>query len=540
MINPTANNVNGWTNRVSSLMQSTCPWNDFPQADLLRICRATEDDLRSFVDLFARGRPWYLVTKWGQHDPGEWYLEKQELADSMVLWHLLGDVISPCRPRWVGPWSTEKTQWIAFDVDFQDDEQEFQKRCEAVQQMLERLGISREACLVSRTPSGGKHIRFFLSEPVRVDDVAPTMGRTGQEFTKGRIELFPSPRKGLRLPFGLLPNSKHDPTEWVQFIRKWKGGLIKRFDWDEIKSRLNTSDNCPGRDSGSILSERGSTSLPALSAAEIDALLGIDRPNSTEPQAAPPDRRPCLQHQHSTSSQSSVDEYLQLLTGPRTRHTAEALWKCGIQAPRTRVSATERVACHLVRFQNLPCKVAEDQIVEWVYRTGRDHSNDVKRDLLQGTRKVEEQTRKFVQWFHANRKERQDHDKRFTPREIAALSDVLRKTPRPLSCDSIDYALRMFHFAKANGWSSLEGIECQIATTVMNRWPCNDGRNRNGCIRQLQDAGLIAMTREAVPSDNGTGQARTYLIRVRPDREDPETIDLTDAIFRICSKLGLR
>jgi hypothetical protein len=174
-----------------------------------------------------------------------------------------------------------------------------------------------------------------------------------------------------------------------------------------------------------------------------------------------------------------------------------------------------------------------------VYRTGREHSNDVSRDLREGTRYVERQTRELVQWYHRNKKQRSDPERCFTEREVSQFSSVLRQTPRRLCPKSIEYGLRMFDFARFNGWSTSEGVECQIAMSLMSRWPCSDGYDASRCIRQLLNTGLLSITRQHVPSPNGTGQARTYLIRVEPDRHAKETVGLRRAIRDVCRALGL-
>jgi hypothetical protein len=300
------------------------------------------------------------VTTWkGHDDPSKWYFEERPLDDCVVLQHLAGDAVPPHCPKWVAPWADETTQWIAFDVDLQDDEGDFRNRCEAVERALHPVGIDRDACLVSQTPSGGKHFRFFLSEPIRVADLASTMSRLGLKFAKGRIELFPSPRKGLRLPFGLIPTTEHDPAEAGRFIRKWNEGLIKRFDWHAIVRLLPTpnggQETSPNPDAD-VASVRIQQCL-SKEDAEAFCAYAFGAPSKQGERQQP-------------TGIGVHEEYDQLLTGSLMNyHTADALWKRGIKASGTRYLATNRMAgsvielcCSMIRWTFTVCELRHFRI----------------------------------------------------------------------------------------------------------------------------------------------------------------------------------
>ena len=473
-----------------------------------------------------------MITRWNQSDPDKWFTEKRVLDDLLVLWHLIGDAIPNAPPRWVGPRAAEYTEWVAFDVDLQNDEEDYQRRCESVYDAIGRLGIGRETCLITRTPSGGQHIRFFLTEPVRVDAVAAAMERIGLTFIKGQIERFPSPTAGLRLPFGLIPGKAHDPTEWVRFIRKWTHGEIQRFDWEGLDARLRTFERSPNGAPNAALDGQPMRGLGELSAAELNSL--IPSLLGTAPSSLNDQR-------DSSGSQISDQKYRELLKAPHSDwRSTEELLQFGIRAPGTRVTATHKLAHYLLRCKHLSCKVAEDKLVEWVYKSGATHSKDVKSDLANGTRHVEKQTRSLVQWYYKRRKPPQsDNERRFTAREVEAFVKLLQSASLPLSAECIECALRILDFAKWCGLPCDGGVESQIAMSVINKWPCCRESAPSIWINWLRKATVIKITREAVPSDDGTGQARTYYIGVTPDCEWPETIAFSQALANVCSMLGV-
>ena len=59
----------------------------------------------------------------------------------------------------------------------------------------------------------------------------------------------------------------------------------------------------------------------------------------------------------------------------------------GIQAEGTRFAAMKMVAWNFVFVRSMSQEDAAQQLIKWVYRTGRHTSKDVKRDLAMGREK---------------------------------------------------------------------------------------------------------------------------------------------------------
>lgn len=189
-------------NGVSLFTKSGKAKSRFTNEERLKLIGATKYDLTCFILLFCPDRPLYAQTRRGSPDPRAWYTPRGRLEDGSVLKHLVGNMIPNVNPVWIAPRSWEVTRWIGIDVDLRGDKKDFKRRKRQVVKVLKRLGIQGKAILYSRTPSGGAHYRFFLTDRIRVSDVRPVMAAAGLRDCPGEIEIFPRMDRGMRLPFG--------------------------------------------------------------------------------------------------------------------------------------------------------------------------------------------------------------------------------------------------------------------------------------------------------------------------------------------------
>lgn len=511
-------------NGVSLFTRAGKPRSRFSDEERLRILGATSEDLDATIELFCPRRPLYAMTRSGSADPRDWTTPRGRLSPREVLRHLQGDAIPVQAPRWVAPKSWEVTKWVGIDVDFRGDRGDFRNRCRTVFKALNILGVTKERRLVSQTPSGGIHVRFFLTRVIKLGHIPQLLGLVGLHESPGQVELFPKMTKGMRLPFGSVPGKKHDPTEWLKFIRAYRNGQVPLVNWLKCMRRAERHAEKQLYQSTpavpAIASEDTPSSRPVTSRRGRHHFLGI------------PKR---LRNKADGKNKDLRRQYLELISKPcSTPETAETIWRLGIQAEGTRVAATKKVAWHLLRTRRLPVSVVRDELTSWVYETGAKTSKDVQQDAQRGTRQVEAQTASIIDWVG----KLDSDDGQFTKTKIAfsqAEIDVIINQVRSGSSEDTveltEFALRFLGFAKLNGEAIEDGWTTQIAVNgIIRKWPRCSGGKYKPKMDLLAEVGLIEMTKEKRQSPNRTGRPRTYKINVPPSLATNATMSIDAAV----------
>jgi hypothetical protein len=502
------------------------PKSRYSDEERLQILGATQDDLDATIDLFCPRRPAYAMTRLGTTDPRDWTTPRGRVSEREVLRHLQGDRIPGHLPRWVAPKSWEVTNWVGIDVDYRGDRADFQTRCRKVFKALNVLGVTEKRRLVSKTPSGGIHVRFFLTQPIRVVWIPQVLGSVGLREASGQVELFPRMTKGMRLPFGHVPGKQHDPTEWLKFIRAYQVGEFPLVDWVKCMKRAEKvaeADFDKGivTDTRSTLSsQQPESNQRAISKRERRTHLGIPK---------------CRQDDRYEKTEFHKKRYLELLSKPcSSPETVEEIWRLGIRTEGTRVAATKVLAWHLLRARRLSVSESTSILTHWVYETGAETSKDVRRDIQNGTRKVEAEVSSMIDWL-ANLDPVQTGFKRTRSTFSASEIDEIIRQVGPGTCRDflaiVSFALYFLGFAKLNGEETATGWLVQIAVRgVIRKWPGCSGMNYMPSMDILKQVGLIEMTREKRQSSNGKGRPRTYAIRVSSSLSSGATMTIDAAI----------
>ena len=496
-------------NGVALLTKAGKPKTRYSPAERLKLVGGKKKFLRRFIKLFCPDRPLYAATKRGTADPRAWTTPRGRLPDGEVLRHLVGNATPGILPRWVAPHCWEATRWVAIDVDFRGDVADFKRRCQQVLQAFEILGVHRKAVLKSPTPSGGRHFRFFTTQKVRVLDIPRVMEMVGLKEAAGQIEIFPKPKKGMRLPFGYIPGRPFDPNRSVRFIRAFENNRIQKFSW--LKCSLKASEHLT-----KLL--ENSPGIPASQQQVTKPLVQRDRHKAPLALLGIPKKH---RGRLAAPAQQEAGRYHELLSRPvASPEEATELLSLGICAKGTRLEATKRLAWHLLFVRQLSRDDASKLLVDWVYQTGRTTSVDVEADIASGKRCVEEQTRQLVSWMiktHAWTGVPEKERSHFSEPEAEAVRLKLRGYYSTCATTLLSVALNFLRYAKLHGQATPEGWIAQVAVNgVIRRWPGCRGLGSKRLIDTLKASGLVEMTKEKRQSANGTGRPRTYLVRIDP------------------------
>lgn len=513
-------------NGVRLLTRAGKPKSRYSDNERLQILGATQEDLDATVELFCPRGPTYAMTRLGTTDPRDWTTPRGRVSEREVLRHLQGDHIPGHLPRWVAPKSWEVTNWVGIDVDYRGDWTDFRTRCRKVFKALNVLGVTEKRRLVSKTPSGGIHVRFFLTQAIRIAWIPQVLGSVGLHEASGQVELFPRMTKGMRLPFGFVPGKKHEPAEWLNFIRAYQAGEFPLVDWVKCMKRAEkvveaNFDNGIVTDTRSTLSiQQSKSNQIAITKKERRTHLGIPK---------------CRQGDGSEKSVIHKERYLELLSTPcLSPEAAEEIWQLGIRAKGTRVAATKVLAWHLLRARRLSVSESTSILTRWVYETGAETSKDVRQDIQDGTRKVEAEVSSMIDWF-ANLDPVQPGFKRTRSTFSASEIDEIIRQVGPGTCRDflaiVSFALYFLGFAKLNGEETATGWLVQIAVRgVIRKWPGCSGMKYMPSMDILKQVGLIEMTREKRQSSNGKGRPRTYAIWVSSSLSSGATMTIDAAI----------
>ncbi len=475
--------------------------------DRLKICGATQGDLDSFIELFCPGRPIFAQTRAGTDDPRDWITARGKLKPELVLKHLVGNLLPGLKPTWIAPRSDAVTKWCCIDVDFRGDMESFRNRCKRVLKLLKLAGIHRNMILVSVTPSKGRHYRFFFDRKVRVWQLELILSRIDLCESAGQIEIFPKTSKGLRLPFGFIPDTIHDPNAWVRFIRRYRRRKWPLVNWGKF---LATTENI------SIPPELlTSTSTSASASASRSSVCTVFTNERVPPQSLPLNQAKIS----SVPLSFRIQKYLDLLARPfKNKAEASELERMGICVRGTRTQCTRRLAWHYLCVLRLTNQEAIRRLTEWVYRTGAQTSDDVQRDLRNGTRHVEKQISDCVEWISARKADRPKSggvQNGITQTELIGIRSCLgvRLNSR---LDFLRVAMRILLFAKQFGTQVSSGWEVALGINgIVRSWPECAGRNNyKPYMDELVKCGFITLVKEKIQTANKTGRSRVYRVNL--------------------------
>jgi hypothetical protein len=331
--------------------------------------------------------------------------------------------------------------------------------------------------------------------------------------TSGQIEIFPKQKKGMRLPFGCLPGKQHDGTRFLKFIRAFREREYWLVDWSDCLRRAAKIHAAAERQWYEAASAKNARQHRPLNQEPVH-----QKP-STPATARPfimgvPKRFKKLGITHTPRHES---RYAELLSRPvSSQAEANELWTLGILMEGTRNEVTKRLAWHLLIARKMSVADATKILTEWVYRTGRNTSKDVREDNRRGTRLVAKEVARIVQWT-ASRSETAPGQDRTCVSKAEADAIVKHLGPRARDQRLLLVALHFLRFAKLKGEESAEGWTVMAAVQgVIRRWPGCDGMKYKPLITALVDCGFIKVTREKRQTANGTGRPRTFLVHVPP------------------------
>jgi len=475
----------------------------FSDQERRAVIDATDEELDAFARLFTpRICPYLIQCADHKGKRGDWKTVHHCLTEDLALRHLLANQLPGPKPLWVGAVAWDTTRFIAVDVDIKDAG--FADRCDKVERTFYRLGIPKDRWLVQESPSGGRHYYVFTYDPIPTDEIRPVFERAGLVHQNGAHEIYPSQKHGFRLPFGWVPGKPYDPTAWKRFIADYESGRFPRVNW---KRCIDRAAACEPTRAGRSLSTNSA------------------RPKRDSPRAAPKAGSQRTQRSRKPNSKPLVAVSLAEV---EPRHMLGR----GIQAPGERRYLTLKIAWYLIHVRKLGIHKACELLVEWVYRTGRHTSADVQNDERHGTRKVADDTRAIVAHTVAQRSTgRHDGQAKFAQLEIDHLLRIVQAGPERSRKSRMRFAIDFLNFAKNAGRRVAEGLECSPSINgIVRQWRGCSKMSYKPFIDWAIKAGLIEKTREKRQSPNGTGRARTYLLRVPQPLPEALSMSYTAAL----------
>ncbi len=515
----------------------------------------TEQLLGIFQSIFAYRYSQASTTKPGQ-GPRSWTKLIGSLEKKDIVRHLLGIRASPLQPVWIAARSLGTSLFFCLDVDAdrtleQQIEDEygwnvlehedgaeifewwrarrpilppipsFSDRCRYVEDCLRWLGINPDdpsQVLIETTPRGGRHYYVFFDEPYHADQYRSLLEMVGLKFGDGQIEFFPRTNKPLRLPFGHHPHLGTRPHAWLNFVRRWNQGKIKRHSLAALYDVVN---------------ERINAERPEPPAVTIAQLVSRQKP-SRIPNGIPRYRDSVTPL---SATKKEAQRYLELIEGgPRSMADAQELLDLGILIPGTRISALKHLAAHRIFIEGQSAKEATKALTAWAMNQRHD-SRDIRRDLAAGTTVVGKDIQRMCQWYEKHRTpDRPAAGKKviirsFATAEISALRSHLQHLPGEEKVLLAQFLLHFLQFAKLYGSRSNDnsGWESQVhVNKVIRKWPGCHHLNYKNRISVATALGLLSITKGAWHNPKGKGRARTYHLAIPVVSENEWLLRLFD------------
>jgi hypothetical protein len=183
--------------------------------------------------------------------------------------------------------------------------------------------------------------------------------------------------------------------------------------------------------------------------------------------------------------------------------------------------------------KGLSAEATARELVEWVYRTGRDVSATVKADLERGTRKAEAHTRQIVSWIFQRPSELFLAKPKATvsEREVDFLLQSLEQGAIADQLELLEFALEFLGYAKTNGVPHSDGWLAAIcAEKIMRSWRGCSGLRYRVKREAFENLGLIVTVRPEWRTKNRKGRCRTYLIKVAPELSEGAAMTVGEAL----------
>ena len=385
--------------------------------------------------------------------------------------------------------------------------------------------------LVQATPSGGRHYFIFLDASYFVANTEDLWGLVGLKHVPGQIEFYPSESHALRLPFGHIPGTNHNPRAWIRFTDDYTRGRIERFNLSDLydnfyqnRSRSPQPQHHPHSQTQSPQQSPRSRPTPV----RVTPSRSLQTPPGSGMMGLP------------KSDRQATQRYLELLAnGPASSREAEELMTLGVRVPGTRTQAMKHLVAHEIFVRGTPAEEATRKIVAWLYDP-RHESKDIHSDLAQGRTRVADQAERMVRWYADHKqpptgRSQQPHQNttaRFSPAELAALTPCVQALPPQDRTHQAHFLLSFLGFAKRHGhptatppgWAAAPAVR-----QVIRRWPgCNHMAYKKW-LDHAKTAGLLVMVQEKFQNPHGKGRARTYRLHVPVVAEGEWTLDYNTA-----------
>lgn len=505
--------------------------------------------LNEFLGLFCARKQGGIVTLRGK-GASSWTAFRGSIGVSQVIDHLLANLISNRDPIWYGSRGGRLCQYFCLDIDtdrfshkilvdenpdwptfsigeyqrqiseigsrFSSNESKlpFHERCKQVHSALRRMGINPlnpRSVLVQQTPGGGLHFYVFLDKLYFQYQVEDLLKDAGLRNVKGSIEIYPSERQGLRLPFGLVPGRQHQPQAWIQFIDDVRNGRIIRHTLQGCYEALARHYRSHTRRISSVKNSR-----PAIDQ------TSLQEPSSDSCGFRPPENQSEKNASLQISNQISERQirYQSLLNGIRSKEDSMELLRIGIRIPGTRTAALKKIAEHLIWFRRYSGVDAATLMIKWAMRPGHA-SVDIESDLKNGTVIVENQIMAMCRWYESHRSPSKsilpNSVEQFSFRELDSLKTSLRKLSESERFNQAIFLVHFLRFAKRYGKRVENGIGWDSSPAirqVVRRWPGCHHMNYKDRINHAISSGCISIIRESLYRLNGKGRARTYRLFV--------------------------
>jgi hypothetical protein len=517
--------------------------------------QATLDRLNEFYRLFAYRYTGGIVTRVGQ-GPRAWTKLPERLSLHHVIRHLAGNRIPGLEPIWFGARSLSRSRWFCIDVDADrspeqilaqeydltnaDDHMKarllaevrrtykpkppFADRLAQVETALRRMGVNPadpRQVLSIPSPSGGRHLYVFLDVGYDFDQIYAVLAMAGLKHIPGETEFFPAVNRGLRLPFGHMPNGPFDPAAWIQFIDDYRNRVIRRFSLAELLANLDKHRDRWSRQAQSVRRKRAEQqSKPSVG----KAALGV-----------PKARTRCRQ-----------DDAIDPANGIRSVADAEALFAAGIRQTGTRNQILNLLTAHLVWFRGCSADAAATNLITWT-TDPRHVSKDIREDVARGTRFVANQIERMCRWYEKHRRGKPSQTTAgkppmFAAGELVPIREAVVDLPPSARKNQADFLLHLLHFAKNHGTPTDDGDAwdaAPAAAPIMRRWPGCHHMNYKPRREHAVASGVLSLVRKERRSRDGTGRARTYRLHVPVVDESDETLTYEQALTYLTAEGGL-
>ncbi|MEO2037063.1 MAG: hypothetical protein ABGZ35_33740, partial [Planctomycetaceae bacterium] len=518
-------------NGVALYTKTGTPKKRFNEDERRQIHDATPDDLKAFMNLFCPRGVTFVRTSGGA--PSDWTTPKSRdcktgdwkdacCTEKDVLRHLQAELFPGQLPVWTGPRSWDQTAFVCIDVDAHGETEDFHKRCDILQKTLYRLGITEDAWLVSNTPSGGKHYRFFLKYPVPCDGIRWLFQSVGIRHSPGQFEIYPNTSQGVRLPFGHIPGQTTKPGAWVDWIRRFQSGEIRKICWSSVERRAEKIET-------EIITRPVSPQKRTRAIKPSKTPLSV-RPSQIESKPNPSRHIP----PESLARYRSI-----LMSDRRSVQQIQELEQLGICEPGTRAKATTMLAWNLVCVRRLSPDQATGHLNSWAYKTGNGISKDVTSDLRNKTSRVAEQNASIVAWVSSKNEGRKGNQRRtpsntavFTDEEIRLIANhfirhpELQKIPRCL-----EFAFRVLEFAKSHGTPVKFGFKAYMSVDgIIRKWPKCSGNTYKPRRDALIESGLLSVEEKKRQTNDKSGRPIGYGVHVNVKTPSTPNYSLDDAV----------